>query len=377
MKTHRAILVLFVFCLSAFAQEIQEKAVAVNIEVPVRVFKGDEFVKDLTIEDFLLYENGTLQTVEAVYLIEKARLEKEETRLDTKNETKIFTPPLSRQFVLIFEIREFFAEVEKTIKYFFNDVILPTDRLIVATPLRTYSFKADSWKYVSRADMADQMIKKLKRDTLIRPVDWGNFDDYLNYDDMNRRDMEDVFFGQRYIDGENLQNIADYLKSLPGQKNVFLFLQQELIDYAMPIYINSVPGIMSSLDYLTIYSQIAAYGQVSNKIKKAYADSTILFNLIYLKNTKVVTSGSLLNKIDLAAGIFSTFKDLTKITGGLAQTTANVTASFKTAVDASENYYLLYYSPKDYVADGKYKRIRVQVKGQKYRIIHRSGYIAD
>lgn len=375
-RKYGILVVVFVLGLSISAQELQHKSMAINIEVPVRVYDRDKFVSHLTIEDFELFENGILQSIDAVYLIKKTSLERENTRIDTQTEKKIFNPQLSRQFVLIFEVREVFAEVEKAIRHFFNEVLIPSDKLIVATPLKTYSFKENSWKYVSRSEMADKMIARLKKDTLLRPVDWGDFNSYLNDDNMNRKDMEDVFFGQRYIDGENLQNIAEYLKSLPGQKNVFLFLQQELIDYAMPTEFSTVDQMMENLDYLTNLSRIASYGYVTNNIKKAFADSTILFNLLYLKNTKLVTSGSMFDKIDLAGGLFSTFKDLAKITGGLAQTTASASVSFEKAVDASENYYLLYYTPKDYKADGKYKRIKVRVKGQKYRIIHRSGYLA-
>lgn len=368
--------IVLILGLTICAQELQHESVAINIEVPVRVYDRDKFVPDLTIDDFELYENGILQTIDAVYLINKTGFKREESRIDTKNEKKIFSPQLSRQFVLIFEVREVFAEVEKAIKYFFDNVLIPSDKLIVATPLKSYHFKEDSWKFVSKTEMADQLIKRLKKDTLLRPVDWGNFDDYIN-DGMNTLDMEDVFFGQRYIDGKNLLNIAEYLKSLPGQKNVFLFLQQELIDYAIPTEFSTVGEMMSGLDYLTNLSRIASFGSVSNKIKKAFADSTILFNLLYLKNNKVVTSGSLLEKIDLSGGMFSTFKDLSKITGGLTQTTANAPASFKKAIDASENYYLIYYTPKDYKADGKFKRIKIKVKGQRYRIIHRTGYLAN
>lgn len=50
---------------------------------------------------------------------------------------------------------------------------------------------------------------------------------------------------------------------------------------------------------------------------------------------------------------------------------------FEKAVEATENYYLLYYTPKNYVADGKFKKIEVKVKGKKYKITHRAGYIAD
>jgi hypothetical protein len=45
------------------AQELQHKTGAVNIEVPVRVFKGGTFIDNLTIEDFEVYEDGFLQNI--------------------------------------------------------------------------------------------------------------------------------------------------------------------------------------------------------------------------------------------------------------------------------------------------------------------------
>ncbi len=69
MKKHTILLAILVLGLTLFAQEIQQQAVAINIEVPVRVYKGDKFVKDLTISDFEVYENGILQEIEAVYFI--------------------------------------------------------------------------------------------------------------------------------------------------------------------------------------------------------------------------------------------------------------------------------------------------------------------
>lgn len=377
MKKVILFLVSFTFALVLCAQQLKYDAVSINIEVPVRVFQGDTFVDSLTINDFELFENGIPQAIDAVYLIRKVSIEREDTRIDTKTEEKIFAPQLSRQFVLIFEVREVFPEVEESIRHFFNSVIVPSDRLLFSTPLTTYHFKENSWEYVPKEEMAGQMIERLKKDTLIRPVDWGNLDDYLADEEINRNDMEDVFFGQRYIDEHNLLNIAEYLKNLPGQKNVFLFLQQELIDYAMPTAFSTVGEMMFNLDYLTNLSRIASYGEVSNKTKKAFSDPSIFFNLIYLKNRKDQTTSSLSEKMDLAGGMFETFNDLSAITGGLSQTTGNAAASFQKATDASENYYLVYYTPKDYKSDGKFKKIRVRVKDQNYRIIHRAGYIAD
>jgi hypothetical protein len=74
---------------------------------------------------------------------------------------------------------------------------------------------------------------------------------------------------------------------------------------------------------------------------------------------------------------FNSFKQIAETTGGITESSANISSSLKKAAKASENYYLLYCAPKDYVADGRYRTIEVKVKGKKYRITHRAGYIAD
>jgi len=74
---------------------------------------------------------------------------------------------------------------------------------------------------------------------------------------------------------------------------------------------------------------------------------------------------------------FSAFNEIAGATGGISESSANVNASLKKAAKAAENYYLLYYTPKDFVADGKFRKIEVKVKGKKYKVRHRSGYIAD
>jgi hypothetical protein len=80
---------------------------------------------------------------------------------------------------------------------------------------------------------------------------------------------------------------------------------------------------------------------------------------------------------EISGDIFSAFKDVAEATGGIVDSSTNAAASFKKAAVASENYYLLYYSPKNYVASGKFMEITIKVKDQKYRITHRAGYIAD
>ena len=69
------------------AQDIRHETGTLNIEIPVRVFKGDAFVDGVTIADFEVYEDGKLQTVDAVYLVKKSFVQRKEenTRLRARH----------------------------------------------------------------------------------------------------------------------------------------------------------------------------------------------------------------------------------------------------------------------------------------------------
>jgi len=118
----------------------------------------------------------------------------------------------------------------------------------------------------------------------------------------------------------------------------------------------------------------------SKELKRTFSDSSITCNFLYI--TKAFREGtgrvpSKMEQLVSATESFRGFSEMADVTGGLKDSSANASASFERAVDYSESYYLLYYSPKKYNADGKFKNIKVKVKGQNYRITHRSGYVAD
>ena len=80
MKKPTIILTILVLCLTLFSQELQHETGAINIEVPVRVYKGNNFVDNLTLEDFEVYEEGVLHKIEAVYLIRKTEIKRKEIK---------------------------------------------------------------------------------------------------------------------------------------------------------------------------------------------------------------------------------------------------------------------------------------------------------
>ena len=124
------------------------------------------------------------------------------------------------------------------------------------------------------------------------------------------------------------------------------------------------------------------------KVKGAFADSSISLHFIYVTERSRESSDWMefnpaaegREDVDWQDGtmdFFDAFKEIAEATGGISESSANVNSSLRKAAKTSENYYLLYYQPKDYVADGKFRKIEVKVKGKRYRVTHRAGYIVD
>jgi hypothetical protein len=113
----------------------------------------------------------------------------------------------------------------------------------------------------------------------------------------------------------------------------------------------------------------------TNRIKKAFSDSSILIHFLYITKPPENEAGIMFK--EQSEDIYKAFSEIAKSTGGLIESSANAESSLQKAVRASENYYLLYYRPSEYKRDGKFKNIRIKVKVGKYQITHRSGYIAD
>jgi len=157
MKKQVLTILIATLCLAFSPYQIQEERLVLNVEVPVRVFKGNTFVDNLTIEDFEAYEDGKLQKIEAVYLVKKKSIERRE-------EKKRFAPQTSRQFFLWFEISEYMPKISKAIKYFFDNVFFSGDNLIIITPLKTYNLNDQALELVSGEAIANRLIGILRRD---------------------------------------------------------------------------------------------------------------------------------------------------------------------------------------------------------------------
>ncbi len=358
-------------------QALQHAVSVVNIEVPVRVFRGDEFVDGLGLDDFEVFEDGKPQRVEAVYLIKKTGIEKKEEKERT------YAPDVFRHFFLVFELHEYLPQVGQATDLFFEQIIAPGDRLYVATPVKTYHFKEEAFTRLTRKRMAEQMRDLLQTDLVLGNSQHRSMMKSLT--DIFAMDVEpDVkqslymeaartLRDHKYIEEDRLRSFADLLKGMDGQKHVFLFYQRELI----PI----LPG----LDDFSIAELGKDISFDTTKIKRAFSDSSIAVHFLFVTNKPGmhdnldVGRGNPLRVelYDQSDSVFGAFRDVARATGGIADSSANPLASFRKAVTASENYYLVYYSPSDRRADGRFRKIEVRVKGRGLRVTHRDGYYAD
>ena len=374
------------FILALSAQQISHDVSVINIEVPVKVFKGDKFVDGLTIADFEVYEDGKLQKIEAVYLIKKTKIEKEEGK-------RRFSPRTSRNYVLVFEIQEYLPEIEKVLAYFFNEVFLKGDTLIVVTPVKTYHFKSEAFQILPLQKISDQLKEKLRKDIIIGNSEYNrlmkdieelfSFDVEADIKKLMYMDLARKLKNLKQLDQKKMLEFADFLKKAEGQKHVFIFYQKELVPILPELEDSSLDS--SSIDTSSLLLELSK--EISfdiEKTKQAFSDSSITVNSLFISKIGMFKDLDVrrmqpmrVKMFDQSNEIFNAFREVAFASGGLAGSSSNAAASFQKAVDASENYYLLYYSPQSYKADGNFRNIKVKVKNANYRITHRAGYFAN
>jgi hypothetical protein len=411
MKNLCLLVCIVLLSFSVFSQEIQEQSFVVNIEVPVRVYKGDTFVGDLSIDDFEVLEDGVLQKIEAVYLINKRNVERSE-------EKRRFTPETHRNFYLFFEITEYDPRIEQAIEYFIQNVIVPSDNLVIVTPMKTYRMKSKTFKIMPKDKVVKQLVEIIRKDALVGSSEYksiiddiasvasslsaalnpatGGESEITAVDDtgsdmtrgMSIEEQIDMYStllskleGIRRVDQKKLMSFAEYLKDSLGQKYVFMFYQREFIPLIEPRILdqtmselNDRPDIVHKLtEVMSLYRREVTF-DVST-VQQAYADSSIAIHFLFLTNPPQQKYG--VHFEEHSEDIFSAFKQMSSATGGFSESSMNPDFLMRKAAEASEIYYLLYYSPVEYKSDGKFREIKVRIKRPGYQVSHRAGYFAN
>ena len=259
----------------AAAQTIQHETRTVNIEIPVRVFKGAAFVDSLMLDDFEVWDNGQPQKLEAVYLVKKTNIERRE-------ETTAFAPRMARHFTLVFEMSEYDPRLDEGLEFFMNNVLIPGDSLVVVTPMKTYRMRTEASFGQERSRVLERLVGLVRRDILIgnseyralledlkaiarslaasfsgggaaqrgrfRPRDalanegkfsGGSFEEQLRKLRLLPEPVRVLAPSRR----EAVPRVRRFLNTIEGQKDVFLFYQREFLPNLDPKIMNQFLGL--------------------------------------------------------------------------------------------------------------------------------------
>jgi len=385
-------------------QPLQYDVRVVNIEVPVRVFDGDSFVEDLTIDDFEVLENGVPQRLQAIYLVKKSAVERREEKTP-------FAPKTDRHFFLFFQIYTWNPKMAEAVRYFIASVLRPGDDLTVVTSVRPYHLKKEWIEKSSKDEITRQLVGLVKRDTLVgnaeyrslleelgRMLTGGGFNmaagtaqpDLAAYGEgtwmeflASYRDVRERLEKIRSLDGDRLLSFAEYLKKLDGQKNVLLIYQKEympMVDRKRYIgrFESGGEDMLVEQNFKDLFDLYKRDVKIdADRIKKTFSDASIAIHFMFLTGAPEPAPGSGEAFMEEhSEDIYSPFLEMAKATGGVAQNSSNPAFMMRKAGEASENYYLLYYKPENPAADGKFREIEIRVKNQSYRVLHRAGYFA-
>jgi len=383
-----------------YVQEQHEVSV-IDIEVPVRVTDGNNFIDNLSIDDFEIFENGQLQKIKSLYLIKDTNLQRKESLSQS-------TPITERQFFILFQMQDFIPRLNEVVDYLFNEVLQERDTLTIMTPLKRYSLSKQALQTKSREVLAEEMKGLIRKDTLMGNSDYNSLMRELkrlvtsisSSNPMSgiEHDSTSGQFGievlllrykqtlqkmeeLRIVDEKKILTLSQQLKRIPGQKIVFFFYQREFRPELEPRIANQLMSLHQDkpeiIDHIQDLFQMY-HRQPSihiNRLKMAFADSSILFNFLFMNKEPETISGIRMN--EQSEDVFSVFTEVATSTGGIVDNAQNPAAGFKNAVNASESYYLLIYTPSNYHADGHFKEIKVMLKDNKdYKVFHRDGYFA-
>jgi len=390
-------------------QQLSHEVRVINIEVPVRVFAGDRFVDYLRIEDFEVLEDGIPQKIDAVYLVKKTAVEgKENQTVESKEGKSINLPNMSRYFYLVFSLSEYNPKIPEALSYFFKNVLRTGDHLFIITPRAVYDMRREAvgavsieatvnrLKKIVREDIQmgnsayRSVLNDLKRMVQVGGIEKGTEDklweaeeEFSAYGSGDIREyfqklQSDVTLLEnlRPLKEEKLLQFAESLKKIVGRKIVIIFYQKETVPIMRWSFLMTIDNDPFIKIYLTdLFDQFnrAAIIDVP-RLKAAFSDSSISLYFSYL--TSSAGDGHINQVAEHTEDVFNSFDEVAKATGGATSTSANTAFLMKQATQAAENYYLLYYSPKNKTADQKFRTITVRVKSGDYRIAHMAGYVA-
>lgn len=396
-----------------FAQEKPQEEVTVTaVEVPVRVLLKGQPVRDLTEDDFEVYENGIRQAITHIETISRMIAG---TGISVKKaEPAEAPPPKKRTFILIFDIFDYAEPVGEAVDYFFREIFHSGDRVVVITedqvltvaPGKTIGEFADSvkeslnrFKSISTQSMtkafrdinseADRLLGQSMGEA---PSMFPRFD----YEDLcifydNYRRIWEVYRNQYLMpDLEFYKNLIQRVRQIEGDKWAICFQQRELFpklkrSSSLESQIRSWIGMQIDPDTQARGRVIQAKQQdlqrsfdlsrvvSSDAMKELFLSADITFHLILLKSFRNLHEENW-ELIEVGGDYEDSLRKISEATGGYLGFSNKAVEALKEAVELEDFHYLLVYQPKE-GAGQRERKIDVKVRREGVDVISLKNYV--
>ena len=143
---------------SSAQERPQEKVTVTAVEVPVRVLRDGQPVRDLTKEDFEVYENGVKQAITHVEIVSQ-RISGLPGLAPAPGRPVEAPKPKKRIFLILLSVFDYTENVGSAIDYLYQKVFRPGDRVLVVS--ETQVLNADPGKTIEEA--AGDLKESLKQ----------------------------------------------------------------------------------------------------------------------------------------------------------------------------------------------------------------------
>jgi hypothetical protein len=401
---------------------IKEEVTVTNVEVPVRVLYKGKPVKDLTKEDFTIYENKKKMDING-FFIKRRRINIDRPDLAGKSTGKtISLPPAHpRMFVLAFNVTSYNKYFQEAMDHLFDKILKPSDHVIVFANDTSRQYpRLENKSRIKQQIIRDlrEESKKAKRRLLVyinrlegyinagHPLD--NFRNFLTVEvtDVAKSAHSLIKFLKKYLIAwneykkryltprvEHFYYFARYLEKVKAEKFVLNFYQFEffpkirLASQAMQ-KIREISNLLSNTDNAALVAQghlinnllnqlMSDYdlikGFPNEEISKLFYKVDATFHSFFIKAAKPTIRDDF-DYRTLSSDLENVLKSITDITGGKNITSNKLVDSLETVSEIEDVYYILTYAPHDPNKTGK---LKIKVKNKKYKVLYDDNFRAD
>ena len=386
----------------------QEEVTVTAVEVPVRVLLKGQAVRDLTKDDFEVYENGIQQDITQFEIISRTIAAGETAP------TQAAKPrPKKRLFMLIFNIFDYNDAVGEAIDYFFSQVSRPDDQIIAVTEDRVLA--------VERGKKTDDLVKNLKESLKkFKAISTQNtlriFRD-LRYEadrllgalqgtESNRSPLDQAMM--RYVDRSLTawdeyhrqylapevafyEDLVQRIRQIEGDKWAVCFQQRDMfpriksasrLETEIRTWMGSqiepqdqakarnVQARMHDLERAFDLSRTIS----PDAMRDVFLRDDITFHLILLKSFRTLADPDFELR-EVSGDYEDSLKRISEATGGYLAFSNDPLEALKEAAQLEDYHYLLVYSPIGSSAKKK-REIEVKVKKSGVEVISLKNYVA-